>query len=121
AMDEQSLREACNQLRVLRDEKEQAEREGHATEAAECRDELERLQQRVKAAMGIRGKVRDLNDLTNKLRPAINARPRKLYQALRKAKTPLPKLADHLEAAIRSEGVAHVYRPAISVCWKTTT
>jgi hypothetical protein len=119
AMDSQAMQDAYNQCGALGAEIENAEREGRTTEAAESRDELERLQNQLKAALGIRGKVRDLNDLANKLRPSIHGALARVYKAMRKANPPAPELANHLEASISSEGAAFVYRPAIPVTWKT--
>jgi hypothetical protein len=123
AMDEQALRDAHIRCTALRSELEQAEVEGRGTEAAEILTELEQLQGYIKAALGIGGKVRDLNDLANKLRPSIHAALARVYEAMRKAKPPMPELATHLESSISSVGPAFVYRltssPAPS--WKTLT
>src|SRR5262249_15195803 len=73
AMDAEALRDAYNRCSVLRAELEQAESEGCTLEGQELRDELDALLQQIRSAVGIRGKVRDLNGLANKLRPSIQA------------------------------------------------
>jgi hypothetical protein len=119
AMDAEALRAAYTQFAALRSEIEQAEAEGRTMEAAESRAELERLQGVMQTALGVRGRVRDLNDLANKLRPTIHAQLTRVYRAMREATPPMPELATHLESAISSEGAAFVYRPAVAATWKT--
>ena len=119
AMDQEAMQKVYNRCDALRAEIERDEREWRTAEATEGRDELERLQQQLKADLGIQGKVRDLNDLANKLRPSIHSALARVYKAMREANPPASELANHLEAAISSEGAAFVYRPAIPVTWKT--
>jgi hypothetical protein len=119
-MDTEALRNAYNQCAVLRAELQQAEAEGRATEAQEARCELEQVLRQLQLALGIRGRIRDLNDLANKLRPSIHARLAHVYKAMRGANPPMPELATHLESAISSEGAAFVYRPLFTVTWNTT-
>jgi hypothetical protein len=118
-MDRQALQEAYNRSSVLRTELEQAEAEGRTLEADEHRAELEALQREIRSVLGIKGKVRDLNDLANKLRPTIHARLNQVYKAMREATPAMPRLAEYLDSAIGSEGAAFVYRPAINVTWIT--
>jgi hypothetical protein len=118
-MDRETLREVYNRCKVLRAEIEKDETEGRTVDADESRVELEQLKQQLKAAVGIKGKVRDLNDLANKLRPSIHGALDRVYGAMRKANPPLTELANHLKSAISSESATFVYRPAMQVSWKT--
>jgi hypothetical protein len=121
-MDMQALQEAYNRSVVLRTELQQAESEGRTLEADEHRTELEGLQRVFQSALGIRGKVRDLNDLANTLRPTIHAALGRVYKAMREANPPMPKLTGHLEAAIGSEVAAFAYRSGLPSypSWKTS-
>src|SRR5262249_41668642 len=118
-MDRQAMQGIYSRRLALRAEIEKAESEGRTLEANESRDELECLDNELKAAVGLGGKIRDLNDLANKLRPSIHSSLGRVYKAMREANPPALELAKHLLAAISSEGAAFVYRPAIPVTWKT--
>jgi hypothetical protein len=125
AMDMEALQQAYDQLSTLNAEIAEAESESRTLEAVESRDERKRLLQQLCADVGVigkgsKGKVRDLNNLADKLRPCIHGNLARVYAALRKATPPMPKLATHLESAITSEGLAFVYRPPIPVAWQTT-
>src|SRR5439155_16212306 len=82
AMDQEAMQKVYNRCDALRAEIERDEREWRTAEATEGRDELERLQQQLKADLGIQGKVRDLNDLANKLRPSIHSALARVYKAM---------------------------------------
>jgi hypothetical protein len=121
AMDEKALKEACERMSALRAEFEQAESEGRSLEAEESRKEFEEVRKQVNVAVKIGGQPRDLNNPGNRLRPSIQAALVRVYRAMREAKPPMPKLAEHLESATSAEGLTYVYRPAMSPppSWKT--
>jgi hypothetical protein len=123
AMDSEALQEAFKDWDTLRAEIAQDEAEGRTLEAAESREKLEKLHSQLNAAVGIRGKVRDLNKLADKLRPTISSNLSRVYKAMRGAKPPMLKLAYYLEGAIGAEGASFVYKPALisSPSWKTST
>lgn len=125
AMDEQAIKDIFKIISVLKSELEQAESEERTMEAKEIRSELEELQRFFskdfwKNDSGRKGKVPDLNNLANKLRPKIFAALNRVYEAMREANPPMSTLAAHLESAISSQGATFVYRPTIHVTWKTT-
>jgi hypothetical protein len=120
AMDLPALKAAYSRCSSLRTEIEQHEADGRSLEAHEAREELEQLEKQLLAAVGVKGRVRDLNNLADKLRPTIHGNLTRVYKAMREANPVMPKLAEHLESAISSESAAFVYRPAFKVTWKTT-
>jgi hypothetical protein len=96
---------------------EQAEAERRYGEAQALREEKDGLLASLQANLGLGGKPRNLNALTNKLRPRIHAALQRAYAALRGASPPLSKLANHFERSIRSEGTLFVYAPESPPAW----
>jgi hypothetical protein len=92
---------------------EKALEENSSVEADTIRAEIDRLESSLTSAVGLGGKVRDLNNVFDKLRPKIHGRLRTVYEAMRKAEPPMAKLADHFEQSISCEGGSgFIYRPA---------
>jgi hypothetical protein len=113
AVDVEGVQRVAEQIRELRVDLERAERQNNTVEADAARKQIEDLEASLAATKGLGGKVRDLNDPFNKLRPKIHGRLQTVYEAMRKANPPLVKLAEHFESSISSEGgTAFVYRPA---------
>jgi hypothetical protein len=113
SVDTKELQQAAERLQELRVDLEQALKENNSVEADTTRAEIEQLESSLRSAKGLGGKVRDLNNLFDKLRPKIHGRLRTVYEAMRKADPPMNKLAEHFELSISCEGGrGFIYRPA---------
>jgi hypothetical protein len=113
AMDTTGLQQIAEQLKELKADRERAQAEGDTVEADVAQTQIERLKASLAAALGLGGKVRDLNDLYNKLRPRIHGRLQTVYKSMREANPPMQQLAQHFELSISSVGGSgFVYRPA---------
>jgi hypothetical protein len=98
-----------NEMTRLRNEIDEAENE---VERADSERRLADLTARLNAATGLRGEPRDLNSLTDKLRPRIWGRIKKVYEKLRELKPkPMEALANHFESCIRSTADGFLYDP----------
>jgi hypothetical protein len=113
ALDATGVQQIVGQLKELRADRERALAENNSVEADAAQAQIEQLEASLATAKGVGGKVRDLNDLYNKLRPKIHGRLRTVYKVMREADPPMKQLADHLELSISCEGAsAFIYRPA---------
>lgn len=79
------------------------------TERADSQKELDKCIEAIRAMTGLNGKPRDLNNPINKLRPKLWKRIEAARDKIRKAGC--GELADHFQAAVRSELGCIVYRP----------
>jgi hypothetical protein len=120
-LDADAKSEIKEQLGELQADLERARKENNTVEADLAEKELEELKKQLLQATGLGGKDRDLNNLSNRLRPTIHAWLKTVCAALRKANPPMPLLAQHFELTISSEnGNAFVYRPGpAGPSWKT--
>jgi hypothetical protein len=113
AVDGTGRRQIVERLQELRWDLEKAERENNTVDADVARAEIDQLEASLASAHGIGGKVRDLNNLYNKLRPRIHGRLRTVYNAMQEADPPMKRLAEHFGLSISSEGGSgFIYRPA---------
>jgi hypothetical protein len=109
----EELQNVSKQLQELRADLERAQEENDTVEADVAQREIQRLEASLAAVSGLGGRIRDLNNLFDKLRPKIYGRLRTVYEAMRKADPPMKQLAEHFEASIACEGGSgFVYRPA---------
>jgi hypothetical protein len=112
AVDAPGLQQIAGQLKELKADLERALAEKNTVEADAARSQIEQLEASRASAMGVGGKMRDLNDLYNRLRPKIHGRLQTVYNAMREADPPMKQLADHFELSISCEGGSgFVYRP----------
>jgi hypothetical protein len=87
-------------------------------ERDELREELENLDAGTRSMYGLRGKARDLNNPTARLRAKLLARKSRACKHL--MNSGLTKLAGHLDCSIGSEGDCLVYRSTTqNIAWDT--
>jgi hypothetical protein len=109
----EELQKISKELRELRADLERAQKENKTVEADVVQEEIQQLEASLAATKGLGGKVRDLNNQFDKLRPKIYGRLRTVYEAMRKADPPMTRLAEHFEVSISCEGGSgFIYRPA---------
>jgi hypothetical protein len=129
ALDVQAMKEVKEKLDERRRDLDRAREENNSLEVDLAEKDIEELRRQVRQAKWFGGKAgagkgfgckdRDLNNLFDKLRPAIHNRLKAVYAALRQAKPAMSLLADHFEQSISSEGGTFVYRPGRLVpVWK---
>jgi hypothetical protein len=112
-VDAQGVQDILAQLAELRADRGRAQAANNLAEADAVQTEIEKLESYLAAAAGVKGKVRDLNNLYDKLRPKIHGRLGTAYKAMRAATPPMKNLADHFDLSISAEaGSGFVYRPA---------
>jgi hypothetical protein len=117
AIDAQARREARDELLAIKGKMERAREDHDYAEADTLQEEYDELLAHHTAALGLRGKSRDLNNPVDKWRPTIHNRLRTAYRRLREAK--MPQLADHFEARISADGSSFVYRPIRALSGET--
>jgi hypothetical protein len=111
-LDVKALAEIRAQLKDLQADLERAKGEGKAVDADMTQKEIDRLESRLRSEHGLGTRVRDLNNLFEKLRPRIHGRLTTVYKAMRKAEPSMKRLAEHFQLAISAEGgSAYIYRP----------
>ena len=117
ALDAAAMSSVLADLERLRREIEESENDAERADSQRRYDEL--LTQ-LRTDSGPGRKVRDLNSLTDKLRPKIVGRLKTAYQKLRDATPPLNKLADHLENSVSACRTGFVYSPpSPAPAWET--
>jgi hypothetical protein len=108
------LREKCLRLQT---EIETADDE---IERADSQRQLDELTAHLLPAIGLQGKARDMNNLTDKLRPKIWGRINTVNEKLRQAMPPMPNMAKHFEECITSTTDGFLYNPPAPVPqWQT--
>ncbi|MCA9109370.1 MAG: hypothetical protein KDA52_05455 [Planctomycetaceae bacterium] len=110
ALDSEALENVYARLRVLEDEHERAKSSNNTVDADQCWDEMERLRAELKSQTALKGKVRDLNNPADRMRPAIHGCLKRAYKLLRQSG--MREVADHFESSIQSEDMTFVYRPS---------
>jgi len=89
-------------------------------ERADSQRQLDELTAHVLPAIGLQGRARDMNNLTDKLRPKIWGRIKTVNDKLRRAMPPMPNLAKHFEGCITSTTDGFIYDPPAPVPhWQT--
>jgi hypothetical protein len=117
ALDEAAVATARADLDRLRREVEDAADE---VERADSQRRLDELSARLGADIGLAGRVRDLNSLTDRLRPKMAGRLSTVYENFRRADPPLAKLARHFEDYVSSTPSGFIYDPPPPApAWKT--
>jgi hypothetical protein len=112
AFDPEAEKKIKAEMRELQNDLTKARKNNDHGEVERVEREIEKLQRHVLQAKGLGGRKRDLNNPYDKLRPRIYSQLQDVYAAMRKAKPPMLKLAEHFELAISSEGGnAYIYRP----------
>jgi hypothetical protein len=107
------LKETEERIRELRADLARAQEQNNTVEADVAQAQIAELEDALSTATGLGGKVRDLNNPFNKLRPKIHGRLRTVYEAMREADPPMNRLAEHFALSISAEGgSAFVYQPA---------
>src|SRR5262249_46034630 len=113
AFDGEAMRQTSKRLKELRADLERAQQENSSVEADTIQAEIGQLESNLTSATALGGKLRDLNNLFDKLRPMIHGRLATVYKVMRAADPPMKNLADHFERSISCErGSGFVYRPA---------
>lgn len=110
---EEAKQKIREQIRELNEDLDKAERDNAPGEADRLREEIEKIEEHAKAAIGIGGKNRDLNNPISKLRTKIHGTLKTAYKSLRNADPKMKELADHFEASISAEISCFIYRPTI--------
>jgi hypothetical protein len=116
-LDERARSAYRDRLRDLEDEIAGAEADADLGRAARLRDEREFLLRELAAAVGLGGRTRRLGDDADRARKAVTMRIRDVVNRL---ETPLPALARHLRAALRT-GRECCYDPEQPVQWRVRT
>jgi hypothetical protein len=107
-MDVAAVAASRAELSRLREEIENADND---VDRADSQAEYDRLAAELQAEIGPGGRTRDLNSLTDRIRPKIAGRLKTVYDRFRTAEPPLKKLADHFEKSISSTPSGFVYLP----------
>ena len=110
---EEAKQKIREQIRELNENLDKAKRDNDPGEADNIRKEIEKIEEHAKAAIGIGGKDRDLNNPIQKLRTKIHGTLKTAYKSLRDADPTMKELADHFEASISAEASCFIYRPTI--------
>lgn len=113
-LDDQAMRETRAEVRRLREAQREAEERCDADESDRLAEEIEALEERLKADLGLHG-PRVIDSDHERARKAATRRYR---TALRIVKESLPDLADHLQRCIRP-GATFVYSPDGPIMWMT--
>ena len=118
-MDQEGLQQAQHELRELYADLDKARSENNTFEAEQAQQEIDGILANLKTAIGLRGKIRDLNCIYNTLRARIYGQLNTVYEAMRAAKPSMKKLANHFDNSIKAKDGEFVYRPAgIRPVWK---
>jgi hypothetical protein len=113
ALGPEEVRQARAKLGELHSDLERAKAENDSVTADITTEEIQQLEDVLRAATGLGGKARDLNNLYDRLRPTISGRLQTVYKAMKAANPPMPLLAQHFELSISCEGGSgFVYQPA---------
>ncbi|NYJ07696.1 ATP-binding protein [Petropleomorpha daqingensis] len=116
-LDERARSAYRDRLRTLEDEIADAEADADLGRAGRLRDEREFLLRELAAAVGLGGRARRLGDDADRARKAVTMRLRDVVTRL---ETPMPALARHLRAALRT-GRECCYDPEQPVRWRVRT
>jgi hypothetical protein len=116
-LDERARAAYRDRLRVLEDDLADAEAAADLGSAQRIRDEREFLLRELSAALGMGGRPRRLGDDTDRARKAVTMR---LRDAIARLDGPMPGLAEHLRAAVRT-GRECCYAPDEPVSWRVST
>jgi hypothetical protein len=112
-LDPEAKKAIRDRLRELEADLERARKDNATVEADLAETEIDKLAEQLLQAEGLGGKDRDLNNVFEKLRPKIHGRLNTVYKAMREAKPPMLKLAEHFGFSISAEGgTGFIYRPA---------
>lgn len=119
SLDSVALRSIQKRLSELDSDLDAAKKGGNEAEVNELEEKKESLLAEVRKAMGKGGRVRDLNNPLDRLRPRISNRIRDAIEKLRECDPPLKQLAEHFDLSIGSEQGQYVYRNSASISWRT--
>lgn len=112
--DFQTMQEVKKKRQELKAEIEACQNEAEQTE---LQAELEELEAEAIRMVGKGGRLRDMNNPLEKLRPKLLKRQSVVVKTLKFAN--MPKLAEHFENSVASESGCMVYRKPFDVVWKT--
>jgi hypothetical protein len=119
-LDKEAKDRLSREYAELKAELERAQDNNDLGETERLQTELAALEEQMRAATGIRGRPRDLNNPLDTLRANIHGALKRAYELLRKSAPPMAKLAEHFEASISSESGCFIYRPAAQeITWQT--
>ena len=113
-LDERARSAYRTRLRELEDDIADARADGDAGRTGRLEDEREFLLRELSAALGLGGRSRRLGDESERARKAVTMRLRDVVARL---DDPLPALARHLRAALRTGRVCS-YEPEEPVSWR---
>lgn len=113
-LDERARSAYRTRLRELEDDIADARADGDAGRTGRLEDEREFLLRELSAALGLGGRSRRLGDESERARKAVTMRLRDVVARL---DGPLPALAKHLRAALRTGRVC-AYEPEEPVSWR---
>ena len=116
-LDDQARAAYRDRLRTLEDEIAEASDDADLARAERLRDERAFLLRELSAALGLGGRSRRLGDDTDRARKAVTMR---LRDVIARLDDPLPALARHLRAAVRT-GRECCYDPEEPVSWRVRT
>ena len=116
-LDDQARAAYRDRLRALEDEIAEASDDADLGRAERLRDERAFLLRELSAALGLGGRSRRLGDDTDRARKAVTMR---LRDVIARLDDPLPALARHLRAAVRT-GRECCYDPEEPVSWRVRT
>ncbi len=116
-LDDQARAAYRDRLRTLEDEIAEAADAADLARAERLRDERAFLLRELSAALGLGGRSRRLGDDTDRARKAVTMR---LRDVIARLDDPLPALARHLRAAVRT-GRECCYDPEEPVSWRVRT
>jgi hypothetical protein len=118
-LDDRTKRELREKMAELTAEWNQAKLDNDQATLDRTGSEIEQLKRLAANAIGRGGRNRDMNNPFNTLRVRLRGQLNTAYKAMRSANPPLKSIADHLDAAIKSEGTAFIYRPGqLNLKWR---
>jgi pSer/pThr/pTyr-binding forkhead associated (FHA) protein len=112
-LDHRARREIQSRARELRLEIDEAATSNDLGRAERAREELDRITEVLSAALGLRGRSRDLGGAAERARSAVTWRIR---SAIKKIESVHPRLGRHLANTVRT-GTFCSYRPEAVIHW----
>jgi len=110
-LDDKAKKNIAKEVSELKVDLERAKRDNDLAAVDRLTGEINTLEQHYAASTGLGGRSRELKDKTGTHRASIHGALKRAYKALRGAKPPLSKVADHFENSISSESGTFIYRP----------
>jgi hypothetical protein len=117
AMDHAGRGDSERRCRQLAADIEGARARGDSALEAELRSEFEQVTRQLRADTGRGGRPRRI-DRGSPAEKAKNTAGKSFARLRKRLKDDMPRLADHLKAAIQSEGTTYVYRTSPTIPWE---